>query len=257
LKFILFIKKITPQWIKKFIWYLFKSPQRVYGFKSVWIDLRGIISYFIREITFPVFNSDLKPVTICTGLKNKSQNYLDNIVESAIKSKHPELIELSVFDCASDDINDLELAIRQKWRGKLVFKSKRINFSKAFSFNKAAEQSGNKLIFMADTDISLPEDIVYLCNKFVFGKNVWFPVMFKLFERKEMRYFEENGEWIPYGKGMFASRKKDFIKIGKFDNNFTSWGSEDWDIWLRFYKNGFFPFRSKSKEFFRILVNPE
>jgi hypothetical protein len=244
------IKSLIPVRVKKIPWYIFKSPQREAGYKTIWVELRGLLFLFLRSIYFLLINPELKPVSICTGLKNRSSNYLDILIESIQKSDHPELIELSVFDCGSDDIEDLETEIRKKWNGKLLFSQQKIEFSRSHAFNRAVEQSSNAIIYISDADMSVPHDIVKICNKYVFLKNVWFPVCFHLKKDMQKGYDKENGEWYPVGKGMFASKKDDFIKIGRFDESFKQWGGEDWELWLRFYKCGFFPYRNRQNGLF-------
>ena len=85
-------------------------------------------------------------------------------------------------------------------------------------------------------------NFVKLMNKYVKNKRVWFPVC-----RSEKN--KEGGElfWYVEGKGLFGSMKKDFIKLGGYDEKFTDWGLEDTDLWMRFYRAGFFPLRSKER----------
>lgn len=244
------IKNIIPVSLKWIPWYIFKSPQREAGYKTIWIELKGILLNQVRSVYFLIFNPKLKPVSICTGLKNRSLNYLDILIESILKSDHSELIELSVFDCGSDDTEGLEAGIRKKWKGNLVFSKQKIEFSRSYAFNRSVEQSSHAIIFVSDADMSLPHDIVKLCNRFVFCKNVWFPVCFHLKNDMQQGYAKENGEWYPVGKGMFASKKKDFIRIGSYDESFKQWGGEDWELWLRFYKNGFYPYRNRQRDLF-------
>jgi glycosyltransferase involved in cell wall biosynthesis len=244
------LKKKIPLAFKRIPWLLFKSPQRETGFITIWIDFTGLVSLVIRSCYFILFKPELKSVSICTGLKNRSSNYIDIFLESLLKLDHPEHIELSVFDCGSDDIEDLKASIMKKWKGKLVFSAMNIEFSRSFAFNRAVEQSNGPLIFICDADISLPEKLVERCNRYVFAKNVWFPVCFYLHPGKNNSYNTEAGKWNPGGKGMFASKKSDFLKLGMFDESIKKWGGEDWDLWFRFYENGFFPYRNRQKWLF-------
>jgi glycosyltransferase involved in cell wall biosynthesis len=249
-KIYLQIKSLIPVSLKIIPSYIFKSPQRVAGYRTIWIEIRGIIGLLFHPLYSILFKPKLKPISICTGLKNRSSNYLNIFLESILKLDHPELIELSVFDCGSDDVAELESEIRKKWKGKLVFSKQKIEFSRSFAFNRAVEQSSNPIIFVSDADMSLPKDLVKRCNQFVFSKNVWFPVCFHLNPNAIEGYAKENGQWYPVGKGMFASEKTDFVKIGMFDESFKQWGGEDWELWLRFYKHGFFPYRNRLKGLF-------
>lgn len=259
-KLYLQFKSIIPVRLKKIPWYIFKSPQRKEGYGTIWIEFKGIISYFFHSFYFFLFKPKLNPISICTGLKNRSQNYLDIFLESVLKLDHPELIELSVFDCGSDDIDTIETEIRKKWKGRLVFSQQNIAFSRSYSFNISVEQSTHPIIFVSDADMSLPKGLVKRCNRFVFSKNVWFPVCFHLNPDMNKGYVKENGKWYPLGKGMFAAKKTDFVKIGMYDETFKRWGGEDWELWIRFYKNGFFPYRNRQKGLFHhyhVSLKPE
>jgi len=242
------IKSIIPVKVKKLPHYIFKSPQRSLGYFNTYkTEIAGFASW-LSHITL---KRKLKPITICTGLKNRSQNYLDFVLASILQMDNKELIEISVYDCGSDDISGLEAKIREKWNGKLIFlHGQNEYFTRSHSFNQAIAVASHPIIFASDADISLPQNLVKLCNRYVSRKTVWFPVVFNLNEDKPAIINKENGDWLQVGKGMFASYKWQFDKIGKFDLKFTSWGGEDWDIWFRFFKNGFLPLRTRCKEMF-------
>jgi predicted glycosyltransferase involved in capsule biosynthesis len=46
------------------------------------------------------------------------------------------------------------------------------------------------------------------------------------------------------GKGIFASSKSHLDKIGYYNEDFKTWGDEDWEMFFRFYKNGIRPHRT-------------
>lgn len=183
---------------------------------------------------------NLQPISICTGIYNRSDNYLNQLLPSINKAKHAHLIELSVFDCGSSDIPDLEKAIREKWSGKLVFNTRPMPFSRSATFNKAVAQSSAPVIFICDADMSVPATIVELCNSFTGKKRVWYPIIYFLFKDKPAVVAKGNGVWEQYAaKGMLACLKEDFNAIGGLDETFKEWGAEDNELWERFYKNGF------------------
>ncbi|RYD75905.1 MAG: hypothetical protein EOP53_15705 [Sphingobacteriales bacterium] len=140
--------------------------------------------------------------------------------------------------------------LEEKWLGKLVFVSEEKPFTRSSSFNRAIDQAKNELIFACDADLDLPENLVEQVNRFVTKKTVWFPVFFNLFEGKTASISMKNGEWFPVSRGMFASTKTQFNKIGKFNEIFVRWGGEDDDLWMRFFKYGFLPIRTRCKGLF-------
>ena len=126
----------------------------------------------------------LQQVTICTGILNRSNNYLNYVIGSLQNARHKELIELSIFDCGSSDLPDFEQQVKQQWPGRVSFTTVQTNFSRSFTFNRAVEQASGKIIFLCDADMSIPEDIVEICNSLTGPKTAWFPIYFYLFKNK-------------------------------------------------------------------------
>ncbi len=244
------LKSHIPVWLKYLPWYIFKSPQRQLGLAKTWyIELSGITHFTVNKLLNPKRHK-LRPVSICTGIKNRTANYLGFVLPSVLKMHHQHLIELSVYDCGSVDVEFFRKELEEKWQGKLVFISEPVPFTRSLSFNRAIAQAGNELIFGCDADLDLPVDLVEQCNKYVTSKTVWFPIFFNLFEGKSARLTKNNGEWFPLSRGMFACTKTQFNTIGKFNEIFVRWGGEDDDLWMRFYKYGFLPIRTRCKGLF-------
>lgn len=242
------IKSIIPDSIKFPLWWLFKSPQRDFGWYTLFNDLKGLIFFVFRKLFPP---QKLKPISICTGIYNRSDNYLSHFIKSVNKMENADLIELSVFDCGSNDIENFQQKIKEKWNGKLIFNDEKIKFSRAYTFNKAVEQCSNEMIFICDADMILPLNFVQLCNSFIGKKRVWYPIYFFQFENKSSVVASKNGVWEKYGsKGMFGALKSDFKKVGKLNEKYTEWGFEDTELWQRFHQSNFVVIRNKQKDFF-------
>lgn len=242
------IKSTIPNKAKFPLWYLFKAPQRKINPQSLWNDLSGIVIFAWFQL-FP--KRELVPITICTGLKNRSENYLNQLLKSVQSAQSAELIELSIVDCGSTDNIDLKEAIRAEWPYSLVYTSIDRPFSRAYTFNKAVKQATHRIVFICDADMSIPANIVQLCNSYVSSKQVWFPIYFFLFKGKKAEVSIENGVWEQYGsKGMFAALKSDYLESGGLDEQYTEWGQEDTDLWERFHQLGFRVIRNKQKDFY-------
>jgi glycosyltransferase involved in cell wall biosynthesis len=242
-----FIKRLIPNSLKYPFWWLFKSPQRKLGWFTLSTDLRGLFLFLRAHMISPA----LHPVSICTGIYNRSPLYLAHFLESINRAKHAELIELSVFDCGSTDIADLEAAISQQWKGKLVFAGEPVKFSRAYSFNHAVKQATNEIVFLCDADMSVPQDIVELCNRYTGRRSVWYPIVFYLLRGKQPAHSTKSGHWMQYGgKGMLACTKKSFIEVGMLDESFTEWGREDDELWERFMKQGYSVIRNRQNGLF-------
>ena len=243
------IKRIVPIPIKYIPWYIFKSPQRKNGFfKSIYEELAGL-STLVFHLFFSGYKRNLKPITICTGIKDRTSNYLECVLQSVLEMDNQKLIELSIYDCGSKDADILESTIREKWKGKLIFTREEREFTRSYAFNKAIDQAVNNLFFASDADMILPANLVEICNRFVTDKTVWFPVCFSLYEGRPAIISDKNGKWDYNGKGNFAATKQQFEKAGKFNPFYTTWGLEDTELWINFYTIGIIPIRSKWKGF--------
>jgi glycosyltransferase involved in cell wall biosynthesis len=242
-----FLKRIIPVPIKYILWYVLKSPQRKLGFwNSISLEISALFVW-ITHILFLSNKTKLRPISICTGIKDRTSQYLDYMLPSILKMAHQDLVEISIYDVGSEDVTFLEQRIKELWKGKLVFNSDPQPFTRSVSFNSAIEQSSNELFFACDADMSLPEDLVYLCNRFVTSKTAWFPIVFDLFENKPSVFSRKNGKWRQVGKGMFASTKQHFLEAGKYNTIYTQWGWEDIDLWISYFKAGIVPLRTKCK----------
>ncbi len=221
------MKKWLPIKLKQWLWWIFKSPQRkVLGMGTLLIDLRGYYTIWGKR------SKHLEPVTVCIGIKNRSENLLNHVIPSLNQCLNLELISLSIYDAGSDDIDALEMAIRDKWQGKLIYNKAEQLFTRSKTFNEAILQSETELIMACDADISLPKDLVKKINQFVTAKSAWFPQVWWLAEdKKSGRFFSE-------GTGIFASTRANFLSAGKYDEGIKEWGKEDWLLFFGFYKNG-------------------
>jgi glycosyltransferase involved in cell wall biosynthesis len=219
------LKRLIPFRIKYFLWNVFKAPQRKWiGYSSLFTDLKG-------WTTLAFSKKKLHVVSVCVGVKNRSSNLLEFVIGSLNQCEDLNLIELSVFDCGSNDIPNLEDALKEHWKGPLIYSREEGKFARSHAFNKAILQSSFSLIMACDADISLPKDLVRKVNRYCTAKSAWFPVVTDENEDGSTRFRHE-------GAGIFASRKSDFIKAGKYDETITVWGKEDWLLYFEFYKNG-------------------
>lgn len=238
------IKKIIPPSIKYILWYIFKSEQRKISKFSLFRDLYGIFVHF--NIRFAK-NTKLRPITVCTGLYNRSDNFINSLLKSLNECDHKDLINISIFDCSSNDIDNLENKIKNNWNSGLIFKKEKIKFSRALAFNNAVKFAKTELIFLCDADMSVPKDLIQTINYLVKKNRVWIPCVFYLNKGFKNDPLYKNGEWMLEGKGMVACLKSDFLKIGCLNESYTEWGGEDTELWERFHKSKFIVIRNKQK----------
>ena len=203
----------------------------------------------MKRQLIPVRN--LQEVSICTALFNRSEQYLDVFLKSLSKVRNPEKISLSIFDCGSMDVNDLENEIRKRWKGKIIFTSRPVPFNRSHALNHAVEASSSPILLICDADMWLPENIVTLCNNYTGSRVAWFPIYFFLYKSQNKNEKPKPGIWEQFGsKGMLACLKSDFRKLGGYDEGFISWGGEDTELWERFHSNRFIVIRNRQKGLF-------
>lgn len=227
------MKSRLPNSIKFPLWWIFKSPQRSFGWLTLWQDLAGLFRVFYRK---NFVSASLKPISICVGIYNRSDLFLAHFVPSLSQCAHQNLIELSVFDCGSTDMPNLKARIQEIYKGPLIFRSEPTNFTRSSSFNNAVKQANNELLFICDADFSLPKNLVQLIANYTSAHTFWFPIVFYLYKNKPAAFHPNNGEWMLYGgKGILACYKNDYEKAGCLDEQFTSWGGEDEAFYLSCY----------------------
>ena len=201
------------------------------GYGTILTDLKGYFNLLRAK----------KPegkIWICVGNHNRSKPLLDWLVGSLKGIKNNSEIGLSVFDCASEDVAELEMEIIKIWNGDLIFSSEKIKFTRASAFNRAMQQAPGDWLFVADADISLPVNFVEVYKNNVRQDVAWFPVT-------EYELDEDGKDWKWYegGTGIFGANKNALAIVNYYDEKFTDWGKEDWDLFFRLYKNGIAPLR--------------
>lgn len=175
-----------------------------------------------------------KKITICVGIKNRSKPLVDYLIESMNNCIDKHFLSLSIFDCNSNDTENLENLIKAKWDGELQFSKEDISFSRSYAFNKAIMQSCSDYVFICDADMTLPTDFVHLFKYNVNKNKTWFPICFSLVKGRPRVIDEElNGWWRVNGFGMVGIYKKKLYDIGFLNEKFKDWGGEDNDLYNR------------------------
>lgn len=246
------IKSLIPNSLKYPLWFIVKAPQRNLSASSLRNDLKGIFIY-LKFVLFP--QRKLKRISVCTGIYNRTENYLNQLLFSLNEAKNKHMIELSVFDCGSTDTQSLYDDIRKQWQGDFVYHAEHTKFTRSYAFNQAVQQCTSEIIFVCDADMSLPHNIVTLVNQYTGPKVVWYPICFFLFKNKLPKISKQNGIWQQYASGMFAALKTDYINIGGLDEKFVEWGYEDTDLWERFHRDDFVVIRNRQRNFFHHWHN--
>lgn len=242
------MKRWLPIKLKQGLWWIFKSPQRQWvGWSTLLTDFRGYLAYQLKS-------GELQPISICIGIKNRSEHLLNHVLPSLNACENGNLIHLSVYDAGSSDNENLEEAIRQVWKGALIYHCQEQNFTRSKTFNAAILQAPTELVMACDADISLPKVIVQKINRYVTKRTSWFPQVWWLSDDKT------SGRFFTEGTGLFASTKTNFIKAGGYDESITEWGKEDWLLFFAFYKHGIACIRTNEKDMIHwphVSLKPE
>jgi glycosyltransferase involved in cell wall biosynthesis len=176
----------------------------------------------------------MNKITICVGIKNRTKALMDCLIQSMNNCIDNDMLSLSIFDCGSTDIIDLENVIKQNWKGNLYFSKEDRKFSRSYAFNRAIEQCRTNYVFICDADISIPIDFVRKFRENVDICKTWFPICFSLLRGKEKIIDEDNnGWWREKGFGMVGIHKSTFNNSGNLNENFIKWGGEDNDLYNR------------------------
>lgn len=224
--------------LKRFAWFVVKSPQRkMVGYRTLMVDLIGMVQIAINLIFKKNTNAT---IWICTGNYNRSEALLKYLISSMSKLNKKHRFGLSVVDCNSTDIENLEEKIREIWSGPFVYSTFHTEFSRAAVFNQAIEQATGDWVFVCDADISLPQNLIAEIQKYVNSKTAWFPVC-QWQNNPESR----DWKWFSAGTGIFAASKQQLSLIGLYNTRYKSWGHEDWDLFFRFYFAHIMPVRTR------------
>jgi len=185
----------------------------------------------------------MEKITICVGLRNRMEHLIEDLVCSMNNCKYFEKLELSVFDCNSDDVDNVKDTICRYWKREVYFEQQYIDFSRSYTFNRAVKNSKTDYVFLCDADMSLPFDFVEQFFSNVSNNKIWFPICFSLLKGKPMIVDDNNGWWRENGFGMVGIFKNNFYKYGMLNEKFSDWGGEDNDFYNRIPEN----IRARSK----------
>jgi glycosyltransferase involved in cell wall biosynthesis len=240
------MKKLLPNWLKFPFWYIFKSPQRELGSKSVYLDLLGIFRFLLVQ-TLP-FKKSTK-LSICVGNLNRNAMILNYLLPSLNKLVYKENIELVLVDFGSDNFEELKENLEDRWAGRLNIISLKEPFTRSRAINVAVAAASEELLFIADADFSLPKNLIELCYRYTLFNSIWFPIVFYLYKDKPERFGKGNGEWMQWGgKGILSIKRSKFLEMNGLSEKYKSWGGEDEEFWFRCHQNGEVVIRSRCRE---------
>lgn len=154
-------------------------------------------------------------ISICVPLMNRGDNFA-RLYETV---KHIQNKELVVTDYGSSDI-DLTAYDCKVVRLELPFR-------RAAALNAAFNASVGDIVFFCDADMLLPANLHDVLQSKVAPGVCYFPVCFSLYQGKPAIISADNGWWRATGFGMCGFLRDDFIKCGKWPEQFQKHGGED------------------------------
>jgi len=235
------IKRYLPNSIKESLHFWFKSDQRALGYFTIGLDALAWIRFHISG------KRKLNPISICLGLLNRTDMVINELLPSIAKLYNLNLIHFTIVDCGSENLIKLRKELDRLMPNHYQIIETKQDFHRARVYNQAISMAKHEYFFATDADISLPENLVELVNKYVSNKIAWFPICFNL--NKEAKS-KQDGNWLNSGYGLFADSKYQFQKVGKYNEQYLSWGGEDKELFLNYYLHRRLVYRNKCNRLF-------
>lgn len=180
-------------------------------------------------------------VSVVTVLKNRYANfrhcarYLQE-VEGAANTEH-----VVVDFCSSDG------DIPRLYTGGLLLRHLVVDgpFTLNRGRNLGIEHARAKIVFLCDADILVEPRLIHILLKSVAEGQMFFPIIRDLHRDcdpeqlwTEVRNPKRLGRWRTAGFGMCGFTRKDWERIGRFDEvRYTKWGGDDLDFYRRARKH--------------------
>eukprot|EP00039_Didymoeca_costata_P000886 m.47772 g.47772 ORF g.47772 m.47772 type:complete len:488 (-) comp10532_c0_seq2:52-1515(-) len=84
------------------------------------------------------------------------------------------------------------------------------------------------LVFICDMDMVISPGFLTRCHASAKrGSQVSYPIVFSQYRGEKLKVDQKAGKFRTYGYGMFCGYREDFLVNGGYDDNITTWGSED------------------------------
>jgi len=190
----------------------------------------------------------MKAISIITVIKNRIRNFrvMQDFLNRAI---HDVYIEHVVVDFVSDDADVKEECKNFKNTSKVI--TLKSPFRRSAGLNRGFAKSSGDLVFFLDTDIVVPQDIFQIIRKVTKPGQAYFPSgrMIKTFDfsrsLEEQVTDKSNFRMFWPGHGICSFVRDDFIKVGKWDETFTTYGNEDHELFRRTTSKGIRVLRRK------------
>lgn len=187
-------------------------------------------------------NAPFQPaVSVVTVLKDRYANFR-NCVRCLRDVEEVGSVEHVVVDFCSTDGSVPELYTT----GELAYQHLLVEgpFTLNRGRNLGVERASAEIIFLCDADVLLDRRLVHILRENVAEGRMLFPIIRDLHRDcnpadlwQEVLKPGRLGRWRTAGYGICGFHRKDWAKVGRFDEvRFTKWGGDDLDFFRRAQK---------------------
>ena len=230
--------------------------------RNVRVKKRVSILRPFHDVTVPVdshnHHNRVNFVVTLSGLSNRLEQFLANYEKNIIQSGEDASLTIVLFDGpdASRVHSLVDKYVSRYPSARISVVDTQGEFARGVGLHVGAGQfEDDQLLFFVDVDLEISPDFLQRCRlNTVQGKQVYFPVFFKLYNLDFVhKYFQgnlsqvlsrHNGHWAHYSFGMVCIYTADYRKSKGFDTKMKGWGEEDVDFLNRVMSQGLEIFRA-------------
>ncbi len=215
-----------------------------------------------HDTVVPVATPELLPtinfLITLSGLSERLEHFLKEYERNVLELGEDATLTVVLFD--SPDAAKVRLMIQKyvtRYHGaKITVINAPGKFARGVGLDIGAKLfKDDQLLFFVDVDLDITTEFLQRCRlNSVRGKQVYFPVFFKLYNPNFVnKYHRGNssllitrhrGHWAHYSYGMACLYASDYEKSGGFDTSMKGWGEEDIDFLNKVMKSGLEVFRA-------------
>ncbi|XP_057655597.1 chondroitin sulfate synthase 1 isoform X1 [Diorhabda carinulata] len=224
-------------------------------FSKINEKLQPLINYYAPDERYINF------VLPLSGRHTIFERFLDSYERICLKNQQSTNLYVALYrneQTPRDYRRSLQLIndLKQKYPYRIIkiLSSEDEDFSRGRALQLGVnELRDDDLMLFIDVDMAFDEDSLERIRKNpVRNSKVYFPIVYSLYDPhlldeyynesmwtcpKNSPIDDEHGFWRPFGFGIVAIYKSDYIKLGGFDLSISGWGSEDVDFYDKAVKS--------------------
>jgi len=194
-----------------------------------------------NKMFLPSFKQkERKNISFIVGIRNKDLKLVKEFLKS-INEQEYKNFELIVIDYGSDETYSsllYELCKNQLQIDWFLYRVEADKWGRSKALNTGLFLANYEYVCFIDADIVLEKEFTSRLERFLDkNKIISFDVRYIKYEDLSGNLFD-NSYFYPFGLGISAGYKKNYIEIGGFDERLEGWGIEDNDLIERFIAKG-------------------